>query len=218
MEWIRISETKLKLMLNAEDTRRYALYTAPPDLADFSTQKAFREILADIQKEIGFDASEEKVYIQMFPSKGGGCELFITKATADVAPCATEDARRTTEKRKQVKALMTTAENRVPQAKKRLCYSFASLSNLICCCERLLYQGYQGESAAWRSDSQNYLLFLEESLSCKDVKPGVSRVDPLAFLREYGKPQNTDSAAFSLSEHGSCFCESSAVEILGMLR
>ena len=79
MEWIRISDNKLKIMLTAEDARRYALNCEAADYTELLTREAFREILSDVRVESGFDAADEKLYIQMYPSKGGGCELFVTK-------------------------------------------------------------------------------------------------------------------------------------------
>lgn len=71
MEWIRISSNKLKIMLSAEDAQHYALDCATVDYADVVTRAAFREILTDVEEETGFDANEDKIYIQMFPSREG---------------------------------------------------------------------------------------------------------------------------------------------------
>ena len=91
MEWIRISQNKLKIMLTAEDARHYELNCEEADYTDMVTRTAFREILTDVKREADFDASEDKVYIQMYPSKEGGCELFVTKVglllTEDTGAC-----------------------------------------------------------------------------------------------------------------------------------
>ena len=79
MEWIRISKNKLKIMLSAEDARHYELDCEAADLGELVTRTAFHEILSDVKMQTDFDASEDKIYIQMYPSKGGGCELFVTK-------------------------------------------------------------------------------------------------------------------------------------------
>ena len=72
MEWIRISKNKLKIMLSAEDARHYELDCKSADLGDLVTRSAFREILSDVKRQTDFDASEDKIYIQMYPSKEGG--------------------------------------------------------------------------------------------------------------------------------------------------
>ena len=79
MEWIKISKNKLKVMLTAEDARRYALNCADSTHCESLTRAAFRELLCDVRRHVGFDATEDQAYIQMYPSKEGGCELFITK-------------------------------------------------------------------------------------------------------------------------------------------
>ena len=79
MEWIRIGDNKLKIMLSAQDARHYALNIDGSDQAPHTSGNSIRGILSDLLAETGFDAGEDKMYIQLYPSKDGGCELFITK-------------------------------------------------------------------------------------------------------------------------------------------
>ncbi len=208
MEWIRISDNKLKIMLTAEDAKRYALRCETMDLADSFTRKAFREILSDIRSDTGFDATKDKVYIQMYPSKEGGCELFVTKMGllySESEPCISEKEETNRPSRAVRRAL--------PKSE---IYSFPDLSSLLSVCLRLLKADFPGESAAWRDNGGTYWLQLTER--AESAKKAPCRIPPWrGMLTEYGRRENAEHAKLYLSEHGHCVCPVSAVEILGML-
>ncbi len=88
MELILIDQTKLKIMLTAPDMLRYEL--APEKLEGMSctdqhTRDAFRHIFDDAEAQIGFHTSGEKLLVQMFTSKCGGCEIFVTRLGSEAA-------------------------------------------------------------------------------------------------------------------------------------
>lgn len=222
MEWIRISENKLKIMLTAEDAKRYALRCETVDLADSFTRQAFRDILSDIRPVTGFDATEEKVYIQMYPSKEGGCELFVTKMGllfSDSAPAEHATTACEPGKADPAEKTKTARTKKTPRRRKELC-SFHTLSDLLAACARLLAAHYGGESTAWRDETGKYWLLL---CATEPDAPTAGRRSsliffPVAMLLEYGRRENAETSLMFLSEHGSCICPASAVEILGMLK
>lgn len=79
MELIRISESKLKVMLTSEDMRQYELNAADLDCEDSETRQAFRCILEKAKNQTGFDTHNYRIFIQAYPCRGGGCELYVTK-------------------------------------------------------------------------------------------------------------------------------------------
>ncbi len=79
MELIVISESKLKIMLTAPDMAYYELESARMDCADAHTRAAFRHIFDDARAEIGFDTEGERLFVQLYASREGGCEIFVTK-------------------------------------------------------------------------------------------------------------------------------------------
>ena len=81
MELIVISTTKLKVMLSAEDMKK--LDFDPCGGADISDRVAFRNILKEARERCGFDALGDRVFVQYYPEKHGGCEMFVTKITVD---------------------------------------------------------------------------------------------------------------------------------------
>ncbi|MBQ9779130.1 MAG: adaptor protein MecA [Clostridia bacterium] len=193
MEWIRISNNKLKVMLSAEDTQRYDLDCQSTDSSDIMARAAFRAILSDVQRETGFDAAEDKVYIQMYPSKEGGCELFITKIGLLLSTEGESKAKNA----------------RTQEKKRRSCATaicLRELSALLLLCRRLVPEPRIQKSEAWQDENNNWWLLLSHA-------PSLSP----ALFREYGTEVPRDRAETFLAEHGRRICRERAVHILGRL-
>ena len=190
MEWIRISANKLKIMLSAEDTRHYALDCEHADYADALTRAVFRDILTDVRRETGFDATEDKVYIQMYPSKEGGCELFVTKVGLLMAERPAEAPPK------------DVPESAAREARESA-FVFEKLSFLLLLCRRLRTANAE-TSEAWRDDGGRWWLLLTAK-------------SDLSFAREYGKEAGAAAARLFLCEHGTAICAARAVETLGRL-
>ena len=196
MEWIRISENKLKIMLTAEDARHYELNCEQADYADMRTRTAFREILTDVRRETDFEAIEDKVYIQMYPSKEGGCELFVTKTGL----------------------LLNEQEPTIPQASKKeytrpprtrrenlQAFRFRDFSLLLAACRRLQVIPLR-QSSAFRDENGTWWLFLS---GCEPQR--------LRFLSAYAHEVRADLARLYLDEHGKAVCKKDATETLARL-
>lgn len=192
MEWIRISSNKLKIMLTAEDARRYELNCESADYADAISRTAFREILTDVRRETGFDATEDKVYIQMYPSKEGGCELFVTRLGL-LTEC------------EQAQAKAATQQKRRNAEERRTALVFEALEPLLSLCRRL-QQSHIRASDAWQDESGRWWLLLRHAQAIS-----------LPYLSEYGKGVPYKQALLFLSEHGKQICKSNAVSTLGNL-
>lgn len=200
MEWIRISKTKLKIMLSAKDAERYALNCESADYADLMTREAFKEILTDVRQETGFDATEDKVYIQMYPSKEGGCELFVTK----LGLLLTEDDHEAPSDAKEHITPKNTKKSQTVR-KKSTTFLFGRLEHLTALCRRL-GDTYSGESEIWLDEGGNWWLILTE-----EIDPKI-KCNDLCFVREYGQSVNTEKARAFLPEHGRAICPSNAVQ------
>lgn len=79
MELIVISRSKLKIMLTEPDMQHYHLEATHMNCTDAHTREAFRHIFDDARDEIGFDTEGKRLFVQLYTSKGGGCEIFVTK-------------------------------------------------------------------------------------------------------------------------------------------
>ncbi|MBE6702877.1 MAG: adaptor protein MecA [Ruminococcaceae bacterium] len=199
MEWIRISSNKLKIMLSAEDARRYALDCETADYADVMTRKAFRDILTDVKQKADFDATEDKVYIQMYPSKEGGCELFVTKMGLLLSDDSAQPIPKADPKRPK-NAVRTS-----PPRLRRAAFFFSDLNHLTALCRRLS-GSYSGESEVWLDEKEKWWLLLTDNGNpltlCKEYP----------FVQEYGRSVNVNEARAWLPEHGKKLCAPSAIE------
>lgn len=202
MEWIRISKSKLKIMLSAEDAERYALNCENADYADLMTREAFKEILTDVKQETGFDATEDKVYIQMYPSKEGGCELFVTK----LGLLLTEDDHEAPSSTAHHSHVAPKNEKRPTTVRKKSSsFLFTRLDHLLALCRRLS-NTYSGESEIWLDEGGAWWLVLTEEIDPK------AKCNDLSFIREYGQAVSTEKARAFLPEHGRAICLSGAVQ------
>jgi len=78
LEFLIISNSKLKIMLDKSEMRKFGLDKDDIDYSDSGVRDAFWKILDIASCECGFQAKGEKILIQFYPSKSGG-EIFITK-------------------------------------------------------------------------------------------------------------------------------------------
>lgn len=90
MEVLKISDSKLKIMLTRSDMQKYGLRADKVDYNDAATRKSFFAVLDDVKLSHGFETEGDKILIQFYPSKDGGCELFVTKL--GLLPAASERA------------------------------------------------------------------------------------------------------------------------------
>lgn len=215
MELIMISSSKLKIMLSADDMHKYSL-DADIDYTDSKTRKAFRSILEEARQKTGFDAQSEKIFIQLYPSKKGGCEVYITKIGEDSEPecselslklCGEKNTRRGFERST---GIIPATKKQSPKERKRA-YSFSSSEHMVAVCRRLLAQGWKGQSSAYSGEGRFYIILKDKGSS------ELIFLDRLSFISEYGASENHDTLMKFLCEHASCICKSGAVEKLGVL-
>ena len=199
MELIVIGENRLKIMLTGEDMARYDL-TEPDSLepsahcATPHTREVLRHIFADAHSQVGFDTEGERLFVQLYASKGGGCEIFVTKLGE------AGEAR-------LLKRIMSN---------ERVCYErdrtvwlrLDRLDDLTALCRRLIATGFHGSSNLYISPSNDSVWYL--SLCIPEEQNGVLC---FPFLTEYGDEMGEDMSLY-LGEHGRLLCASVAVETM----
>ena len=79
MELIMVNSLKLKIILTPEDMRELNITNESLDYGSSATRRAFKSILEKAKSETGFETGNDRVYVQVFPSNDGGCEMFLTK-------------------------------------------------------------------------------------------------------------------------------------------
>ena len=196
MELIRIGDSKLKIMLTAQDMARYAITPEALDYENTETRRAVWQILDEAKQKTGFDAASDRVLIQVYPSRTGGCELYVTKV---LPPAAAGNAGSQAE--------------RLSDGGKTGLYAFLGLPETLTVCSLLLRAGYSGESAAYEGDDGRYYLVIRE-------KAG-NNGNPFCFYclaEEYGEKVSGGRQKLAyIKEHGKCLCPSQAVERLAAL-
>jgi len=243
MELILINQSKLKIMLTAPDMVHYELNA--PQLKNMSytdqhTRDAFRHIFDDAEAQTGFHTTGERLLVQMYTSKCGGCEIFVTKLSDESqivtdhreeglcsSPLTPEEAALIRQALSCDDTLLGEEDagedvvmNEAPYDQKqatlrRVILSVEDLNTLLAACRRLYHMGYCGQSTAYIEEDRTpptYHLYLE-------VPDGIfySLPDEYIFLKEYGKVSRHRHTELYLSEHGRMLCEANAVETLGRL-
>lgn len=203
MELIRISEGKLKIMLTPMDMRHFELST--DNFYDDSEKmhRSFRLLLDEVKRQSGFEADDHRISVQYFPSREGGCEMFISNLSADKerTPCA-----------------LTPALGMQPVAHTRgsfcrsFAYRFEGLGELLSVCRRLQALEYISASSAYRDDVGRYYLILNTFAASPFATP-----EELYFVVEYGHLENAAQLRLYLAEHGAVVCAEDAVGTLGAI-
>ena len=121
MELIVISENKLKVMLTADDMRHYNLDCDTIDSDNAPARRAFRSILDDARAQTGFDTGKDRIFVQLYPGKAGGCEMFVTKLSTAKA---------------EAKSPPASPQKKEPPVREHA-YVFPTLSHLLMASRRL---------------------------------------------------------------------------------
>lgn len=203
MELIRISDSKLKVMLTPMDMRQFELST--DNFYDDSEKmhRSFRLLLDEVKRQSGFEADDHRISVQYFPSREGGCEMFISNLSPE---------------RESTTCALTPASGMQPATRTRgsFCRSFAyrfdGLEELLSVCRRLLPLDYITASSAWRDDAGRYYLILNTFAASPFATP-----EELYFVVEYGRLENAAQLRLYLSEHGEVVCAEDAIGTLGAI-
>lgn len=201
MDLILIDSTKLKIMLSANDMSAYSLTCDNIEYDNKESRQAFWDILRVAKQQTGFDAANNRVYIQVYPSKDGGCEMYITKIKNDDDDRLCDDD-------------MTLAEKACHKTdpiykdhEKFDIFFFSEFSCLIEGCRHLNLSGYNNESRLWVDDkSHRYYL------SVKREKKHFYK-----SLEEYGTKHSAPATYTYLNEHCRCIITDQALEKLSIL-
>ncbi len=180
MELILINDSKLKIMLSPSDMKEYDISCDRVDYRQTETRRAFWCILDEAKHRTGFDAASEKVYIQMYPSKEGGCEMYVTKL-----------------------GFTSPSEDTVDLAKasiSELAFCFSELKPLLMVCRQLDHIGLSDAGDVYRND-KGYYLFLDTS---------AAHPDSFAFISEFGDKEDPGHLRAYVSEYASLLCERAA--------
>ena len=194
MEYILINEEKLKVTLDKKDLSAWEMCIDDFDYTNPDAKSIFEGILHYAKKEFGFDTSGHRVLLQLFPSKDGGCELFITKLGE--LSTGTEGG-----------------DNEMNEKKRA--YSFECLSHLLSVCKILNSKEIVLESSAWHtSDGRWYLLLSSFKDADTDKSPLITK---LSFIEEFGEREDPLTLSHYLGEYANEIATTDAIRILGTI-
>lgn len=211
MELIVIGENKLKIMMNQSDMERFGLDENEFYLSVTDTRKILDRILQNCPVKTGFETilPSDKILIQLYPEKCGGCELFVTKIELDSECDSKEEDIFMPPVNDERFLLPGTTQKKTESRRINLTYSFEELDFLIAACKELHKIGFGGKSSFHRDQEGKYYLMIST------VKGENEKSPPISFISEFGELENTDRTSLYLSEYGECIIEKDAVELLG---
>ncbi len=212
MELIPINNSKLKIMLDENDMKEYNIGDEA-DCANSATRLAIRHILDCAKDKIGFNTEGSEIFVQLYTSKHGGCELFVTKSDP---PVARDEKRIKKVKRsldgEECQALAARGETQMSGINGnfgKMIFSFDTLKDLCLACKILSQRAEAIQSRAYKCEQGKFYLMLENANSSAYM-----RLDKMTFLIELGVREHSEHASTYLTEHATKICNSDAISIL----
>ena len=196
MDVLKISNTKIKIMMTPEDVKTFGLNASDTDYNDKSTKTKVWHILEYLKSTHDFEHGKDKLLIQFYPSKDGGAELFITKLVG---------------LSKTKERALSVAENLTVMNSRKRIYNFKNLSELIRAAKIINGKSCVKESDLFFSENDGYFLGITEE--------GTSRLDvisELAVMLEFSDRIANEKSAY-IAEHFKKITDSKAVELLAKL-
>lgn len=210
MELIRISDRKLKIMLTPTDMCHFDLNADSFGEDSARMHRAFRLLLHEVREKIGFEADDTHISVQYFPSREGGCEMFISNLQSEEHERTSLSAPTKPQGQKPSLGLRP-LRHTDGGFRKECAYRFEALCNLLRACRRLFEIGYICDSSAYKDERGVYFLLL----SVLSPSP-FSTPDELDFIVEYGTVENAAHLRLYVREHASLIC-TAAIEQLASL-
>ena len=195
MDVLKISETKVKIMLTPEDIKNFGIDLDEVDYNDKTTRTKIWDVLDYAKKKHGFDYGKDKLLIQFYPSKDGGAELFVTRLSG--IPKVQEKA-------------IAKAENVTLLDINRRAYCFKSFRDLCAASAAVCKRKSIKESELYYSEAYGYILKITERAA---IRGGVS---DLAILSEFCA-YSTDDRIPYISEHCKSLASNGAIDKLAKL-
>ena len=210
MELIIINENKLKISMSAKEMQSYGLDENEFHLSISDTRKILSKILHNSHIKTGFESlsPDEKILLQLYPEKKGGCELYVTRLSLGEKYADKEEKIMSAEENS---LLPICIDSKQKEKKPLICYSFEGLKNITLSCKALKEYDCTEESSAFIDDDNRYYLIIKSN-------PSISQKCTLSsVLSEFGEITNAEQALLKMSEYGKCICQANAIEILSTL-
>ena len=170
MDYLRINSSKLKITLTASECAHYGIRETEGEY----DSRLVRSVISEILDEAGagdFCNRSEKLLVQLYPARGGGAELFITKLSY-----LGERERRA----------IGEAVNVNTYEREQAAFSFETLSDLISAAKLPMLKNKSAD--LYVRDEKRYILVLDEERlgrisDCDILSEFGSRLSPMAAPR-----------------------------------
>ena len=187
MELIVIDDDRMKIMLSHDELYSYNIDALTIDTEDENTKRILYDIIDRARRSAGIDAEYGRMYVQVFASCDGGCEMYVTRYSElydEEESCVCEE------------------KNVVHNVrKKRQIFKLDTLGSLVRMCRALELSGYSERSDVYVAEGgEPYYIVLY----------GDDR--ELCFALEFGLPVSFSGQLCYLSEHSDAYYPSDAVE------
>ena len=211
MELILISESKLKIMLTADDMESYLLTEGGLTYENKETRAVFDRLLEEAHTRVGFDSRSGRLFIQVYTSKGGGCEVYVTKSAPENGT-----GRRRSET-SDAGAVQPGQGAKQPRRKKEYCvYFFGSIGQMTDACRALKEMGYESESGLYysRCSEGGYYLVLREDIPQTPQSKKRKYVCKSDIANEFGRRVGGKEILPYIYEHCTAIAVENAVELM----
>jgi negative regulator of genetic competence, sporulation and motility len=209
MELILISNTKLKIMLTADDMESYELTEGGLTYENKETRVLFDRLLEEARSKLGFDSRASRLFIQVYTSKSGGCEVYVTKTAPEtVAEKGGNDTKG---------GEGCPPKEKAPRKKREYCvYRFAAMEQIIDACRALSERGYESDSALYycTSPEGGYYLVLREDIPQTPQSKKRKYVCKSDVANEFGRRIGGKEVLPYLHEHCAPIAVENAVELM----
>ena len=78
MEFVRISDSKMKMTLTDADMKKYGVTEKDLNTDTTARRRMLWTLLDEAKQKTGLDAASVRTLVEAFPGRHGGCELFVT--------------------------------------------------------------------------------------------------------------------------------------------
>lgn len=146
MEFLVISESKLKIIMTPDDAKKYEFSPALANYDSPDARKILWRIIDEATDTVGFDPKGDKILIQLYPSRDGGAEIFVTKLGALKSYAA---------------KLVSHSENVTMLSREMNLYLFSGLEPLLRTA-RLISRNSSPKSDVYEAPSGHFFLAIEE--------------------------------------------------------
>ena len=190
MEFLNISDLKLKVTLSPEECLQYGVDKYSDERFGAEMRRSVREILSAAERECGFTVGQDRILVQLYPLPSGVAELLVTRLT--------------TISRKD-RAVLSSAAGIALMEKKRGTYRFADLDAIIGAARAV-----SGDPKAdlYCDDFGRYYIRVEE-----DFTDGISELE---ILIEYGERLSALPLG-AIAEYGELLAKDNAFEYIRRL-